>query len=77
MHIDSAPLPSLLFECKLTSGADWIEIDKEYERDLAMKKEVVAEFKENVLNSLPENDEAAGELLETLVDYLPKVRGED
>lgn len=39
-----------------------------------MKKAVIAEHGPKVLNSLPENDEAAGELLETLVDYLPKVR---
>ncbi|KAL8290009.1 hypothetical protein RQP46_002948 [Phenoliferia psychrophenolica] len=51
---------------------NWIEIDKDYLRDVNMKKAVIAEHKERVLNSLPENDDAAGELLETLVDYLPK-----
>ncbi|KAI5480400.1 hypothetical protein MNV49_000975 [Pseudohyphozyma bogoriensis] len=51
---------------------NWIEIDKDYERDLAMKKEVIAKHGAKVLNSLPENDHASGELLATLVDYLPK-----
>lgn len=38
-----------------------------------MKKAVILEHKEKALNSLPENDDGANELLETLLDYLPKV----
>ena len=53
--------------------ADWIEIDYNYERDLRQKKAVIEEHGSKVLTSMPENDEASGELLETLVDYLPKV----
>lgn len=52
---------------------DWIEIDKDYMRDITAKKSVIEEQGDKVLNSLPENDAAAGELLTTLVDYLPKV----
>ncbi|ORY91691.1 hypothetical protein BCR35DRAFT_298965 [Leucosporidium creatinivorum] len=51
---------------------NWIEIDYNYERDLRQKKEVIDEHGSKVLTSLPENDAAAGELLETLIDYLPK-----
>ncbi|KAK4706070.1 hypothetical protein P7C70_g119, partial [Phenoliferia sp. Uapishka_3] len=50
----------------------WIEIDKDYLRDVNMKRAVIEEHKEKTLNSLPENDDGAAELLETLVDYLPK-----
>lgn len=55
------------------SRTDWIEIDKDYMRDITAKKLVIEEQGDKVLNSLPENDAAAGELLATLVDYLPKV----
>ncbi|KAM0746601.1 hypothetical protein T439DRAFT_134935 [Meredithblackwellia eburnea MCA 4105] len=51
---------------------DWIEIDKDYMRDINMKKAVIEEHGERVLNSLSENDDASAELLETLIDYLPK-----
>lgn len=54
------------------SAPDWIEIDSAYTRDLAAKKLVIEEHGDKVLNSLPENDFAASELLDTLVDYLPK-----
>jgi hypothetical protein len=41
---------------------------------VAYKRKVVAEKPEKTALSLPENDEGAGELLDVLVDYLPKVR---
>lgn len=37
------------------------------------KASVIAEHPDRTVLSLPENDEACGELLQTLVDYLPKV----
>ncbi|KZT37993.1 hypothetical protein SISSUDRAFT_1047708 [Sistotremastrum suecicum HHB10207 ss-3] len=51
---------------------DWIEIDKDFEWYLAEKKRVIAEHGKKVIDSLPENDDACGELLEILVDWLPK-----
>ncbi|TFY60904.1 hypothetical protein EVJ58_g4856 [Rhodofomes roseus] len=56
---------------------DWIEIDKEYQWYLDEKARVIREQGKNLLqrvvvDSLPENDAACTELLETLVDYLPK-----
>lgn len=54
-------------------STDWIEIDYNYERDLKQKKAVIEEHGSKVLTSMPENDAASGELLETLIDYLPKV----
>ncbi|KAH9834100.1 uncharacterized protein C8Q71DRAFT_873543 [Rhodofomes roseus] len=62
---------------------DWIEIDKEYQWYLDEKARVMREQGKNLLqswvpigrvvvDSLPENDAACTELLETLVDYLPK-----
>ncbi|GAA6036704.1 hypothetical protein JCM8097_003438 [Rhodosporidiobolus ruineniae] len=51
---------------------NWIEIDKNYRREVAYKRQVIAEHPENSVLSLPENDEAAGELLETVVDFLTK-----
>ncbi|KAI0753138.1 hypothetical protein C8Q80DRAFT_1097643 [Daedaleopsis nitida] len=50
----------------------WIEIDKDYEWYLDEKARVVQEQGRHVLDSLPENDEACGELLTELADYLPK-----
>ncbi|KAI0359575.1 hypothetical protein OH77DRAFT_1395578 [Trametes cingulata] len=50
----------------------WIEIDKEYKWYIDEKARVIAEQGKNVIDSLPENDEACGELLELLADYLPK-----
>lgn len=52
---------------------NWIELDKDYQFYLDMKKRVVEEQGKVVMDSMPENDEACGELLEILVDYLPKV----
>jgi len=53
---------------------NWIEIDSKYEREMQYKAAVVQKYRDETVISLPENDEGAGELLETLVDYLPKVR---
>ena len=53
---------------------DWIEIDKDYKLYLDMKQLVIKEQGKVVLDSMPENDEGCCELLETLVDYLPKVK---
>ncbi|KAI0753151.1 hypothetical protein C8Q80DRAFT_1097241 [Daedaleopsis nitida] len=50
----------------------WIEIDKEYKWYLSEKQRIIAERGKVVVDSLPENDEACGELLMSLVDYLPK-----
>ncbi|KAI0663963.1 hypothetical protein C8Q70DRAFT_211356 [Cubamyces menziesii] len=50
----------------------WIEIDKEYKWYLDEKARVIKEHGKTVVDSLPENDEACGELLELLADYLPK-----
>jgi len=51
---------------------DWCEIDKDYMRDLDMKKRVIEEQGKVVLDSFPENDAACGELLEVLAAWLPK-----
>jgi len=51
---------------------DWIEIDKDLKWYIEEKTRVIEEQGKKVVDSLPENDEASGELLETLVDYLPK-----
>ncbi|KAI0645173.1 hypothetical protein C8Q79DRAFT_756449 [Trametes meyenii] len=50
----------------------WIEIDKEYRWYIDEKARVIKEQGKKVIDSLPENDEACGELLELLADYLPK-----
>ncbi|GAA5941656.1 hypothetical protein JCM3775_003623 [Rhodotorula graminis] len=50
----------------------WIEIDARYEAEMQYKASVVQRYRDETVISLPENDEGAGELLETLVDYLPK-----
>ncbi|KAI0758500.1 hypothetical protein BD413DRAFT_654543 [Trametes elegans] len=50
----------------------WIEIDKEYRWYLDEKARVIKGQGKVVVDSLPENDEACGELLELLADYLPK-----
>ncbi|THH20952.1 hypothetical protein EW146_g509 [Bondarzewia mesenterica] len=51
---------------------DWIEIDKDYRWYLNEKEQVIKEHGKVVVDSLPENDDACAELLETLVEYLPK-----
>ncbi|KAH9942146.1 uncharacterized protein BXZ73DRAFT_41217 [Epithele typhae] len=51
---------------------NWIEIDKHYRRYVEDKAEVIKSQGRNVLDSLPENDEACRELLEELSRYLPQ-----
>ncbi|KAF8514639.1 hypothetical protein BU17DRAFT_52414 [Hysterangium stoloniferum] len=51
---------------------DWIEIDKDYRWYLEQKAKVISEQGKTVVDSLPENDDACNELLETLIDWLPK-----
>ncbi|KAF8575224.1 hypothetical protein K439DRAFT_1623749 [Ramaria rubella] len=51
---------------------DWIEIDKDLKWYLREKSRVISEQGKRVLDSLPENDDACNELLEVLVDWLPK-----
>lgn len=51
---------------------DWIEIDKDLKWYIEEKTRVIEEQGKKVIDSLPENDEACKELMETLVDYLPK-----
>ncbi|KAF9514579.1 hypothetical protein BS47DRAFT_1342892 [Hydnum rufescens UP504] len=51
---------------------NWIEISSDYEWYLSEKKRVIQEQGTVVLDSLPENDFACQELLETVVDWLPK-----
>lgn len=50
----------------------WIEIDKDYEWYLRERAKTIQEQGKIVIDSLPDNDEACGELLAELVDYLPK-----
>ncbi|RPD57707.1 hypothetical protein L227DRAFT_594590 [Lentinus tigrinus ALCF2SS1-6] len=50
----------------------WIEIDKEYKWYIDEKARVIKEQGKVVIDSLPDNDEACGELLMELLDYLPK-----
>ncbi|KAH9944778.1 hypothetical protein B0H21DRAFT_694529 [Amylocystis lapponica] len=50
----------------------WIEIDSDYRWYLDEKARVIKDKGKVVLDSLPDNDDACGELLEVLVDYLPK-----
>ncbi|TFK49036.1 hypothetical protein OE88DRAFT_457135 [Heliocybe sulcata] len=51
---------------------DWIEIDKDYEWYLEEKARVIKEKGKVVIDSCPDNDAPCGELMEILVDYLPK-----
>ncbi|GAA5885461.1 hypothetical protein JCM3774_002591 [Rhodotorula dairenensis] len=59
-------------ETATTRDHHWIEIDSNYEQELAYKASVIQEHPDRTVLSLPENDEACAELLQTLVDYLPK-----
>lgn len=49
---------------------DWIELSASYRWYLAEKKKVIAEQGKKVIDSLPENDAACGELLELVVEFL-------
>jgi len=51
---------------------DWIEIDKDYTWYIEQKAKVIKEQGKHVLDSLPENDVACTELLEVLIDWLPR-----
>ncbi|TDL24583.1 hypothetical protein BD410DRAFT_745243 [Rickenella mellea] len=51
---------------------DWIEIDKDLKWYIDEKARVIREKGKHVVDSLPENDDACGELMEILVQYLPK-----
>ncbi|QRV75034.1 actin-related protein 10 [Ceratobasidium sp. AG-Ba] len=52
------------------SPNNWIELSSSYRWYLAEKKRVIAEQGKKVIDSLPENDAACGELLECVVDFL-------
>ncbi|KAG9105011.1 hypothetical protein FRC06_002932 [Ceratobasidium sp. 370] len=49
---------------------NWIELSASYRWYLAEKKRVIAEQGKKVIDSLPENDAACGELLECVVAFL-------
>ncbi|KAG8697538.1 hypothetical protein FRC09_007786 [Ceratobasidium sp. 395] len=49
---------------------DWIELSASYRWYLEEKKRVIAEQGKKVIDSLPENDAACGELLECVVEFL-------
>lgn len=49
---------------------NWIELSASYQWYLAEKKKVIAEQGKKVIDSLPENDAACGELLELVVEHL-------
>ncbi|KAH9480030.1 hypothetical protein JR316_0006627 [Psilocybe cubensis] len=51
---------------------DWIEIDSDYTWYIHEKTRVINEQGKHVIDSLPENDDACNELLELLVNWLPK-----
>ncbi|KAG8710678.1 hypothetical protein FRC08_016844, partial [Ceratobasidium sp. 394] len=52
------------------SPNNWIELSASYRWYLAEKKRVIAEQGKKVIDSLPENDAACGELLECVVAFL-------
>lgn len=52
------------------SPNNWIELSSSYEWYLAEKKKVITEQGTKVIDSLPENDAACGELLECVVEFL-------
>lgn len=47
---------------------NWIEIDKDLDWYISEKRKIIEENGKKVIDSMPENDDAAGELLELLVD---------
>ncbi|EJU05042.1 hypothetical protein DACRYDRAFT_47033, partial [Dacryopinax primogenitus] len=51
---------------------NWIEISSDYQWYLSEKKKVIQREGKKVLDSLPENDFACQELLETVLDWMPK-----
>ncbi|KAF8746424.1 hypothetical protein RHS02_00897, partial [Rhizoctonia solani] len=52
------------------SPNNWIELSASYEWYLAEKKRVIEEQGKKVIDSLPENDAACGELLELVVEFM-------
>ncbi|CAE7131566.1 unnamed protein product, partial [Rhizoctonia solani] len=52
------------------SPNNWIELSASYRWYLAEKKRVVEEQGKKVIDSLPENDAACGELLEMVVEFM-------
>jgi hypothetical protein len=52
------------------SPNNWIEISASYRWYLAEKKRVIAEQGNKVIDSLPENNVACGELLECVIEFL-------
>lgn len=51
---------------------EWSANSADYEWYLSEKKRVIEEQGTKVLDSLPENDAGCQELLETVIDWLPK-----
>jgi len=52
------------------SPNNWIELSASYRWYLAEKKRVITEQGKKVVDSLPENDAACGELLECVIHFL-------
>jgi hypothetical protein len=52
--------------------ADWIQIGPRYERDLAIKRDVLARHRPTVLSTMPGIEREAAEVLHTLVDHLAR-----
>jgi hypothetical protein len=52
------------------SPNNWIELSASYRWYLAEKKRVIVEQGRKVIDSLPENDAACGELLELVVEFM-------
>ena len=49
----------------------WIEIDEQYEAELAQKRHLLANRRAEVFGTLPAGLHGSGEVLEDLVEYLP------
>ncbi|KAL7004042.1 hypothetical protein EMMF5_006401 [Cystobasidiomycetes sp. EMM_F5] len=77
-----SPTPWLDFDLATAQTRDFIYenqplvrdfiADKDYIKNLELKKQVIAEHGPVVLDCLPECEDACGELLDMLVDWLPK-----
>lgn len=52
--------------------AKWIEIDENYEVEIAQKKDLLSTKHDQVFAALPQGDLGSQETLEKLIDYLPK-----
>lgn len=51
---------------------EWIQMDPFYAEEMSMKRHLIDTRKDIVLQSLPEAEEANKELLELLLEYLPR-----